>query len=233
MVFSTVALYYKECSMTHALIIDGNNGDGHCWAVAIRIGNHLHKGARISWKNIRVIDPFEDERRLGWHIVDCLEKPGPLLVHYIGHASPVSIAPTEKLRITYDDIASAIKTRDDPTLIVHGGCYAFALATSFEQAGVDPEKVSLIAACGSDGYSYEQVHDEILTAWKNKMVYRPKPRLNLLVNNDGDADTFDEIDGDNITCHIGPISSEPHPEREPDQTRRWGTLELDPLFFKR
>jgi len=214
--------------MPNALIVVGDDLDDAPTA-AIRLLGHLHKRARLPWKRIESIYGSE-----AWScrekVAAALLQEDVLLLWYIGHCSPVALAPADGLRIGNDELAEAVAMRTAPTLIVNGGCHSYALAHALEHAGADPKKVGLIAACGADGYSYGQVHEEVMIAWKQGAIYEPWVRLTIDTSRNG---SWQEDDGETITCHIGNIGSAIVPQPECDQGRRWGTLELDQLFFSR
>lgn len=217
--------------MTRTLIVCGSETNDE--TVALRVGHHLRMNAGIPWKKTHVVETKWDASVCRDKIANVLLYDETLLLYYIGHCSPIALAPAEGLRIGNDELAAAVVTRVASTLIVNGGCHAYALALALEKAGADPEKVGLIAACGADGYSYGQVHEEVLMAWKQRMTYKPWVRLTIDTGRSDGNETRQEDDGETITCHIGDIESVIVPQREPDQGRRWGTLELDKHFFAR
>ena len=102
----------------------------------------------------------------------------PLFILYAGHGGETGWACDDSRTLTYRQLAEAIRPGKRPIVIVNDCCNAMAIVPALEEAGVDKDRVSVIAASENGETTYSGLLIGImLNGWRQRRPVRFGPEL--------------------------------------------------------
>ncbi len=210
---------------------------------------------RIELLKTAYMAPPELAYRLAIAIGGHHESADPLLLAYAGHGGQEGWNISETVNFPYDTLTQIIAKSQRQLLVINDCCYAFALVDKFTEAAIPHERVSVIAACGTDELSYSGTLRKVFESWKQKKAYIEEEARQITAAEIYDigyqektVGRFRHIAGYALHVYLPSLfptvprlkvkllqSPGSRPCRgyttRTDPTRRWGTRELDQFFF--
>jgi hypothetical protein len=106
----------------------------------------------------------------------------PLLIVYNGHGGTdgwyyAKWHGRKWLSFDYSLLASILKKRRGPTLVINDTCRASSLASLLDWGICSPKPVGLISATSPKGVAYGSLSPDVLEKWRLRKSYDPKRRV--------------------------------------------------------